>query len=88
MATYFVMNAISVPVLFALFFRDFLDWAHLPISGISALALGVFLQSILIAWICVRGAEVSVKMTIRLMLIETGVVLTLSATIVGPRPAS
>ncbi len=82
MATYFVMAAISVPLLFALFFRDFLDWAHLPISGITALALGVVLQSALIAWICVRGAEVSVKTTIRLMLIETGVVLTLSATIV------
>jgi amino acid transporter len=33
MMTYFVMTAITVPLLFALFFRDFLDWAH--VSGHS-----------------------------------------------------
>ena len=39
------------------------------------------MQSALIAWICLKGAEASVKTTIRLMLIETFVVLALSATI-------
>ena len=45
------------------------------------LATGLVLQSALIAWVCLRGAEASIKTTIRLMLIETGVVLALSATI-------
>jgi hypothetical protein len=51
------------------------------IPGISVLAIGLVLQSALIAWVCLRGAEVSIKTTIRLMLIETGVVLGLSVTI-------
>jgi amino acid transporter len=81
MATYFVMTAITVPLLFSLFFRDFLDRAHIPVPGMVALAAGVVLHSAVIAAICVRGAEVSVKTTIRLMLVETAVVLALSATI-------
>jgi amino acid transporter len=81
MIVYFVMTAISVPLLFALFFRDFVEWAHVGISGMPLLATGLVLQSALIAWICLRGAEASIKTTIRLMLIETGVVLALSATI-------
>ena len=81
MICFFLMAAISVPLLFALFFRDLLEWAHVSISGMSVLATGVVLQSALIAWVCLRGAEASIKTTIRLMLIETGVVLALSATI-------
>jgi basic amino acid/polyamine antiporter, APA family len=81
MATYFVMTAVTVPLLFSLFFRDFLDWAHIPIPGMVALAAGVVLHSAAVAAVCLRGAEVSVKTTIRLMLIETAVVLALSATI-------
>jgi amino acid transporter len=81
MIVYFLMTAISVPLLFALFFRDLLEWAHVRIPGMAALAGGLLLQSVLIAWVCMRGAEASIKTTIRLMLIETGVVLALSATI-------
>jgi amino acid transporter len=81
MLTYFLMTAITVPLLFALFFRDFLDWAHVAIPGMAALAIGLVLQSGLIAAISVRGAAVSIRTTILLMVIETGVVLALSATI-------
>lgn len=81
MIVYFVMTAVSVPLLFALFFRDFFEWAHVEIPGMSLLVIGLVLQSALIAWVCLRGAEASIKTTIRLMLIETGVVLALSATI-------
>src|SRR5665213_1673736 len=81
MMTNFVMTAITVPLLFALFFRDFLDWAHVTIPGMAALPIGLVLQSALIAAICVRGAAVSIKTTIALMLIEIGVVVALSATI-------
>jgi amino acid transporter len=81
MTTYFLMTAITVPLLFALFFRDFLDWARVPIPGMAALVVGLILHSALIAMISLRGAAVSIKTTILLMLIETGVVLALSATI-------
>ena len=50
MICYFLMAAISVPLLFALFFRDLLEWAHVSIPGMSVLAIGLMLQSALIAW--------------------------------------
>ena len=81
MVAYFVMAAISVPLLFGLFFRDLVEWAHVKVPGTSVLVAGLALQSVLIAWVCLRGAEASIKTTIRLMLIETGVVIALSATI-------
>jgi len=87
MLTYFLMTAITVPLLFALFFRDFLDWAHLSIPGMAALVIGLALQSAVIAAICVRGAAVSIKTTILLMLIEISVVLALSATILWVKAA-
>jgi amino acid transporter len=67
--------------LFALFFRDLLGWLNLTIPGMAALVTGLVLQSGVVAWICLRGAEASIKTTIRLMLLETGVVLALSLTI-------
>ena len=81
MITYFIAAAITVPLLFGLFFRDLLDWAHAPVPGIAALLIGLVLQSGVITWICIMGAKASIKTTIRLMVIETGVVLALSATI-------
>ena len=44
MIVYFLMTAISVPLLFALFFRDLVEWAHVEIPGISVLAGGLVLQ--------------------------------------------
>ena len=81
MTTYFLMIAISVPLLFGLFFRDLVDAMHWRVPGMDAVVAGLILQSAVIAWLCLRGAEVSVRATIRLMVIETGVVLALSATI-------
>ena len=81
MVTYFIMGAITVPLMFGLFFRDLLDWAHVPLPGMAALVIGLLLHSALTAFICLRGAEASIKTTIRLMLIEVGVVCALSATI-------
>ena len=85
MITYFLMTAITVPLLFALFFRDLLAWMHLAIPSMVALVTGLVLQSGVIAWICLRGAEASIKTTIRLMLLETSVVLALSMTILWVR---
>ena len=81
MTTYFLMTAITVPLLFALFFRDLLTWMYPATPGMAPLVAGVILHSGLIALICLRGAEASIKTTIRLMLLETGVVLALSLTI-------
>ena len=81
---YFTMAAITVPLMFGLFFRDLLDWLGVPLpggAGLAALAVGVAAPSVLVAMICLRGAEASIKTTMRLMAIEMGVVLALSATI-------
>jgi amino acid transporter len=81
MTTYFIMGAITVPLLFGLFFRDLLAWARLPVPDIGAVATGVILHAALVGWVCLKGVEVSVKTTIRLMAVEVIVVLALSATI-------
>ena len=85
MMTYFVMVSVSQPLLFALFFRDLLAWAGLPVPEMTALVLGVALQASLIGWICLRGAEASIKTTVRLMIVETAVVVALSATILATK---
>jgi len=81
MTTYFGMAAIVQPLLFALFFRDLLEWLHFRLPQNLALAMGVFVASAPVAWICLRGAEASIKSTVRLMIIETLVVVALSITI-------
>jgi amino acid transporter len=81
MTTYFVMAAIAQPLMFALFFADLLNWMHLPLPSAVTLPLGILVSTLPIAWICLRGAEASIKSTVRLMLIETAVVVALSITI-------
>jgi len=81
MMTYFVMAAITVPLMFGLFFRDLMDWLHAPIQGMASLVIGLLVESAIVAAICLRGAEISIKTTMRLLLIEMAVVLALSATI-------
>src|SRR5712671_2483206 len=81
MSTYFLMATMSVPVMFAMFFADFLRILQAPISHLDALYCGVVVSTIPVAFVCLRGAEASIKVTVRLMLIETFVVLALSATI-------
>lgn len=85
MITYFFMAAAAQPPMFALFFRDLLTLlhVHLPIS--VTMTLGVLLSSAPIAWLCLRGAEASIKSTVRLMLIESLVVVALSVTILVAR---
>jgi amino acid transporter len=58
MMIYFVMTAISVPLLFGLFFRDFVDWMHVTTSGMAAWLIGLVLQSGAIAWIWIYIASV------------------------------
>jgi amino acid transporter len=81
MSTYFLMATVSAPVMFAMFFADFLRIIHVPISHLDALYWGVVVSTIPVAFFCLRGAEASIKVTVRLMLIESFVVLALSATI-------
>jgi amino acid transporter len=81
MTTYFFMAAIAVPPMFGLFLHDLLALLHLDLSQNLTLILGVFISTAPIAWVCLRGAEVSIKSTVRLMTIETFVVIALSITI-------
>jgi amino acid transporter len=81
MATYFIMGAITVPLLFGLFLRDLLALIRIPVPALPTVAAGVILQSALVARISLGKVEVSVKTMMRLTLVEIGVVLALSATI-------
>jgi amino acid transporter len=83
MTTYFLMATFSCPVLFAMFFADLSRMLHLPISHLSALYAGVLVSTVPVGFSCLRGAEASVRLTVRLMLAESIVVLALSATILA-----
>jgi APA family basic amino acid/polyamine antiporter len=87
MTTYFFMAAAAQPLMFALFFRDFLGLLHVTAPLQITLTLGILVASAPIAWICLRGAETSIKNTIRLMVVETSVVLALSGTILIAKSA-
>jgi putrescine importer len=81
MATYFIMAVVCCPLMFAMFFSDFLQFIHAPVTGLLSLCIGVTVSTVAIALLCLRGAEASIKTTVRLMFVETAVVLALSATI-------
>ena len=81
MTTYFFMAAAAQPLMFALFFRDLLEWLGLKVSQRISLPLGVIVSSVPIAWVCLQGAAASIKSMVRLMTIETLVVVALSVTI-------
>jgi amino acid transporter len=81
MTTYFLMAAIAQPLMFALFFRDLLVQLHIPLFQEATLILGVLLATAPVAWTCLRGAESSIKNTVRLMIFETAIVLALSVTV-------
>jgi putrescine importer len=81
MTTYFTMAAIAQPLMFALFFRDLLDWLHIRLPETVTLILGILISTAPVAWACLRGAEASIKSTVRLMVAETLVVVALSVTI-------
>jgi len=81
MLGYFIMVSISQPLLFALFFRDFLDYLGVPASALQALVAGILVEVAVVGWICFRGAEASIRTTVKLMIAETAVVLAMSATI-------
>ena len=87
MTTYFSMAAIAQPLMFALFFRDLLDWLHVRLPETATLVLGIMISTVPIAWVCLRGAEASIKSTVRLMAVETLVVVALSTTILLTKAA-
>jgi len=87
MATYFIMGVVCCPLIFALFFNDFLRLIHLPVAGMGGLYLGVAVATVPIAIASLQGAEASIKTTVRLMLAETIVVLALSITILMVKSA-
>ena len=87
MTTYFFMAAVAQPLIFALFFQDLLVRLHVRLPPMLALTLGILISSVPIAWVCLHGAEASIKSTVRLMLIETAVVVALSVTILVVKAA-
>ncbi|HEV2269730.1 MAG TPA: APC family permease [Ktedonobacteraceae bacterium] len=81
MSAYFIMAAISQPLLFALFFRDLIAYLAIPIPATFVPVIGVCVGTIPVAAVTLKGAGLSVKTTVGLMLIESLVVVGLSATI-------
>lgn len=87
MTTYFFMSVVGCPLMFAMFFDGLLRMIHAPLSSMAGLYLGALVATVPIVFSCLRGAEASIKVTVRLMVAETLVVLALSATILAVKGA-
>lgn len=85
MVTYFAMATIAQPLIFALFFRDFVIMTGLPIGDMPAMIIGILVATLPVAIVGLRGAEASIRTAVLLMIVETLVVLALSATILAVR---
>jgi amino acid transporter len=81
MLTYFIMATAAQPLLFALFFRDFLHWLQSPLAPQVAMVGGILFATLPVVWVGLSGAEASIRTTVTLMLLETLVVVSLSVTI-------
>lgn len=81
MATYFLICAISQPLLFGLFAQDLLVFMGYGPGGRVAMILSIFIATAPIIWMTRKGADSSVKTAVVLMSIESIVVVALSATI-------
>ncbi len=91
MMTYFLMACVSCPMMFSMFFLDLIRMIRLPISDQTALYVGAVVSTVPVIFSCLRGAEASVKATVRLMIAETLVVVGLSVTILvvkSPMPGA
>lgn len=87
MTTYFFMAAVAQPLMFALFFQDLLKWLNIDLRESAAVPIGTVIATAPLVWICLGGAETSIKSTVRLMVIETAVVVALSVTILVAKSA-
>jgi amino acid transporter len=81
MSAYFTMAAIAQPLVFLLFFRDLIDYLGIPMPAALVSMIGVFVATLPVAAVTLRGAESSIKTTVVLMIIESLVVVGLSVTI-------
>jgi basic amino acid/polyamine antiporter, APA family len=81
MLTYFALVVCTMPVLFGVFFRDMLQFLHLPDFGVTTLIVAIPIVTLPVMWAAYRGAEASTRAAAILMAIECGVVMALSATI-------
>jgi len=81
MATYFLLAALAQPVLLGLFFRDFLQFCGFEARSIWVLLIAILLFTLPVMWTTHRGAEASTRLAVTLMVIESAVVVALSATI-------
>src|ERR1700733_12075530 len=75
MATYFLIGAVSQPLLFGLFAQDLLAFMGYGSGGRPAMILSVFIATIPIIWMTRKGAEASVKTAVILMCVESTVVV-------------
>jgi len=82
MMAYFVFAAVAQPLLFGIFFRDFLALCGIPADGIWVLLLAIPVITLPVMVSAYRGAEASTRLAVVLMTIESAVVIALSASIV------
>ena len=61
MLTYFALVVCTMPVLFGVFFRDLLQFLHLPDFGVTTLIVAIPIVTLPVMWAAYRGAEASTR---------------------------
>lgn len=87
MTAYFVFAAVAQPLLFGIFFRDFLTLCGVATDGLWVFLLAIPLITLPVMRCAYRGAQASTRLALVLMTIESTVVIALSLTIVHARGA-
>jgi amino acid transporter len=85
MAIYYTTAVIIQPILFGLFFEDFLSFIGVHSHGLGTWAVGAVLSLVIVAAIVLRGIELSTRAAVTMILIESAVVVALVVTIIGSK---
>lgn len=85
MAIYYTTAVIIQPILFGLFFEDFLSFLGIHSHSLGTWAIGAVLSLVIVAAIVFRGIELSTRLAVVMILIESAVVVALVVTIIGSR---
>ena len=85
MAAYYTVAVILQPALFGLFFNDLLNIFGVQGTNLWTWALGVAIVTAIVMYVTYTGIEISMESAIVMILIEMGVVIALTLTIVGSK---
>ena len=85
MTAYYIICVVLQPMLFGLFWNDFLKLFGVANPGLSTWLVGVALSTLVAMMSTYKGVAISTRVSVAIIVIEVGVLLALSFTIVSAK---